>query len=76
MGADVEQRPDGLVLHQSRLRGKRLDSRSDHRMVMTLAVAGLVAEGDTQISSAQSVKKTFPDFVAQMQGLGCDIQAR
>jgi len=76
MGADVEQRPDGLVLHKSRLRGKRLDSRGDHRMVMTLAVAGLVAEGDTQISSAQCVKKTFPDFVAQMQGLGCDIQAR
>jgi len=76
MGADVEQRPDGLVIHKSRLRGKRLDSRGDHRMVMTLAVAGLVAEGDTQISSAQCVKKTFPDFVAQMQGLGCDIQAR
>ena len=76
MGADVEERPDGLAVRNSALRGARLDSRADHRLVMTLAVAGLLAEGDTTITSAECVKKTFPDFVAQMQGLGCDMQAR
>ena len=76
MGADVEERPDGLVVRKSALHGATVNSQGDHRMVMTLAVAGLLAEGDTQISDAECVKKTYPDFVGQMQGLGCDMQVR
>ncbi len=76
MGADVEEKPDGLVVGQSRLRGTRLDSQEDHRMVMTFAVAGMVAEGETVISDMECIKKTFPDFVGQMRGVGCEIQGR
>ena len=43
-------------------------------MVMTLAVAGLVAAGQTVISDVECVKKTFPDFVSQMQTIGCDMR--
>jgi len=74
MGADVEERPDGLVIRHSALRGARLDSRADHRMVMTLAVAGLIASGGTLISNVECVKKTFPTFVRQMVGMGCEMQ--
>ena len=75
MGADVQERPDGLVIHGGRaLRGARLDSRSDHRMVMTLAVAGLSADGTTVISNVECVKKTFPGFVGEMQSVGCDMK--
>ncbi|MCD6304575.1 MAG: 3-phosphoshikimate 1-carboxyvinyltransferase [Planctomycetes bacterium] len=74
MGIEVEERPDGLVITGGRLRGAELDSRADHRMVMTLAVAGLVAEGRTVISDIECVKKTFPAFVAEMQAIGCDMQ--
>ena len=73
MGADVEERPDGLVVRQSQLTGAGLDSRNDHRLVMTLAVAALVAAGETLISGAECVKKTFPDFAEQMQHLGADV---
>jgi 3-phosphoshikimate 1-carboxyvinyltransferase len=73
MGANVEERPDGLVIRHSRLKGAELDSRSDHRMVMTLAVAGLLADGATTIRGIECVKKTFPDFVAQMECLGADM---
>jgi len=76
MGADVEERPDGLVVRKSRLQGTRLDSKNDHRMVMTLAVAGLVAGGQTVISDIECVKKTFPDFVGQMQSIRCDMQTQ
>ena len=76
MGADVEERPDGLAIRRSRLRGANLSSRNDHRLVMTLAVAGLVADGQTQISDMECVKKTFPAFVEQMRGLGCDMSTR
>lgn len=74
MGADIEERPDGLVVRRSNLHDASLDSRKDHRMVMTLAVAGLVTSGQVRIRDIDCVKKTFPDFVSQMQGLGCDIQ--
>ncbi|MDY7011205.1 MAG: 3-phosphoshikimate 1-carboxyvinyltransferase [Planctomycetota bacterium] len=74
MGADVEERPDGLVVRGGKLRGAKLDSRADHRMVMTLAVAGLAAKGETIISDVECVKKTFPSFIRQMAGIGCDVQ--
>jgi len=74
MGADVEERDDGLVIRKSTLNGSALDSMNDHRMVMTLAVAGLTATGQTLISNVECVKKTFPDFVAQMQGIRCDME--
>ena len=73
MGADIEERPDGLVIRQSQLHGARLDSRADHRMVMTLSVAGLMAGGQTVVSNIECVKKTFPDYVSQMQSVGCDL---
>ena len=74
MGVSVQERPDGLVIRKSALRGAELDSRADHRMVMTLAIAALVASGQTSITNIECVKKTFPDFVGQMQGIGCDMR--
>lgn len=74
MGADVQERPDGLVIRKSTLRGASLDSQGDHRMVMTLAVAGLASDGQTLISDVECLKKTFPDFVGQMQAIRCDMQ--
>ena len=74
MGADVEERQDGLIIGKSKLHGVTLDSRKDHRMVMTLAVAGMTASGQTTISDVECIKKTFPDFIKQMRGIGCDMQ--
>lgn len=74
MGANIEERADGVVIRKSSLHGANLDSHDDHRMVMTMAIAALVARGTTTISKADCVKKTFADFVPQMQNLGADIQ--
>ncbi len=76
MGADVQERTDGLVVRKSRLRGAKIESRHDHRMVMTMAVAGLMASDATTITDVECVKKTFPDFVAQMRCIGCDMQTQ
>jgi 3-phosphoshikimate 1-carboxyvinyltransferase len=74
MGADCEELPDGLVVRRSDLHSARLDSQGDHRMVMTLALAGMVASGRTIITDIECVKKTFPNFVSQMIDIGCDMQ--
>jgi 3-phosphoshikimate 1-carboxyvinyltransferase len=42
-------------------------------VVMALAVAGLVAEGQTEIETAESVSVTFPNFRELLQSLGADI---
>jgi len=75
MGASVQERPDGLVIRKSPLHGADLDSREDHRMVMTLAVAALGARGTTRIRGLECVKKTFPNFAEQMRNLGADMQS-
>ena len=63
MGAEIEEFDDGLrVGGPMRLRGARIDSRGDHRIAMTFAVAGLLAEGDTEITGADCVSVSFPEF--------------
>jgi 3-phosphoshikimate 1-carboxyvinyltransferase len=63
MGADVEEFDDGLrVGGPMRLRGARIDSRGDHRIAMSFAVAGLLAEGQTEIEGAECVSVSFPEF--------------
>ncbi|MHC4562493.1 MAG: 3-phosphoshikimate 1-carboxyvinyltransferase [Planctomycetota bacterium] len=74
MGATVDERPDGLVIRKSALKGATVDSHNDHRMVMTMAVAALGAEGPTTIEGVECIKKTFPRFVEEMRHVGCDMQ--
>lgn len=70
MGARVEELPDGLVVHQSDLRGARVEGWGDHRIVMALAVAGLGAQGKTVITTAEATEVTFPTFVELLGALG------
>ena len=63
MGANVEEFDDGLrVSGRTRMRGARIDSRGDHRIAMSFAVAGLIAEGETEILGAECVNISFPEF--------------
>ncbi|MBN1699070.1 MAG: 3-phosphoshikimate 1-carboxyvinyltransferase [Spirochaetales bacterium] len=62
MGASVEERPDGLIIQKSPLKGASVCGHSDHRIVMALTIAGLGAEGKTTVDTTESVGITFPDF--------------
>jgi len=62
LGARVEMREDGLVIHgESRLRGEDMDPKDDHRIAMSLAVAGLRIPG-IRIRNPSCVGKSFPAF--------------
>lgn len=74
LGARVEEHDDGMTVYQSRLMGNAVQGFGDHRTVMALAVAGLMAEGSTVIDEAESIDKTFPTFVTLMQSLGADME--
>jgi 3-phosphoshikimate 1-carboxyvinyltransferase len=63
MGARVEELPDGFVIDGTgRLRGARVESHGDHRLAMAFAVAGLLAEGETEIDDAECVGVSYPGF--------------
>lgn len=72
LGAQVAELPDGLVIRPGagRLRGTEVDSRGDHRVAMSLALAALKAEGETRIVSAECVAVTLPEFFPMLQRLG------
>lgn len=75
MGARIEARPDGFVVDgPTPLRGAEVEGRGDHRIVMALAVAGLVAEGETWITDGSRPADSFPGFVAAMTALGAEIE--
>ncbi|HEY3120586.1 MAG TPA: 3-phosphoshikimate 1-carboxyvinyltransferase [Vicinamibacteria bacterium] len=63
MGARVEERPDGLVVHGGApLHGAEVDAQGDHRIAMALAVAALAASGETGIADAECAAVSFPEF--------------
>jgi 3-phosphoshikimate 1-carboxyvinyltransferase len=75
MGARVEEDRDRLTVHggESTLTGATLSGREDHRIIMSLAVAGLVANGETTVTGAGDVDVSFPGFFDVLVGLGADV---
>jgi 3-phosphoshikimate 1-carboxyvinyltransferase len=70
MGADISELEDGLIIKHKTLKGASLAGHSDHRVVMALSLAGLIAEGKTIIDTAESVSVTYPDYFKSMKALG------
>ena len=73
MGADIEELPDGLIVRNSKLTGATTDSHHDHRIAMSLAIAGMIADGETTVTNTKCVSKSFPEFAAVMQNLGANV---
>lgn len=70
LGARIEPVSDGMVIHgRSPLSGTHVDSHSDHRLAMALAVASLIARGDTTIRRADAAQVSYPAFWQAIQRL-------
>jgi 3-phosphoshikimate 1-carboxyvinyltransferase len=70
MGAEVEEFDDGLRVNgRARLHGAKIDPRGDHRVAMAFAVAGLLAEGETEIADADCVSVSFPEFFELLESV-------
>jgi 3-phosphoshikimate 1-carboxyvinyltransferase len=76
MGADIEERPDGLIINGSRtsplspLQGAEVWSHRDHRMAMALLIAGMGANGATTVRDTACIAKTYPSFVQDFTAIG------
>jgi 3-phosphoshikimate 1-carboxyvinyltransferase len=78
MGASVEEAEDALTVHggDSNLEGATVDGRADHRIIMALSVAGLVADGTTTITGSEHVDVSFPGFFDVLSELGATVDER
>jgi 3-phosphoshikimate 1-carboxyvinyltransferase len=70
LGASIEELPDGMVIRGvGYLKGGMCSSHGDHRLAMTLAVAGLLAQGETEVRGAQASSISYPVFWHHLEEL-------
>ena len=69
MGVAIMETPDGLRIQGGRgrqLRGASCSSHGDHRVAMSLAIAGLVADSPTRIEDPACIETSFPGFDSKL----------
>ncbi len=70
MGACIKEHADGfLIAGPTCLHGACVSAHSDHRLALSLAIAGLLAQGTTVIQAWECVADSFPDFGGMFRGL-------
>jgi 3-phosphoshikimate 1-carboxyvinyltransferase len=74
MGARISHSHNSITVEHSRLIPATVNARGDHRLAMSLIVAGLGASG-VEVAGAPSMNKSYPAFVKDMQGLGAKISS-
>jgi len=74
LGIEVEEKPDGAIVHGGQFKGGTVQSFGDHRVAMSLAVAGGVADGEVVVQDTASVETSFPGFVSCMGSIGAAIE--
>ena len=68
LGANIEATEDGMIIHgrgtggADRLTGAECESHGDHRLAMSMAVAGLLASGETTVHGAADASVSYPEF--------------
>lgn len=73
-GAKVKERRDGLEISKSALKGTSVTGYYDHRITMSLIIAGLVSKGKTVVDTVESTNVTYPDFIQHLLSLGANIE--
>lgn len=75
MGADIEEKPDGLIIKPAQLHGSPdLSSHQDHRLAMALSIAALAAHGESVIHGIECVAKSYPSFFQDFIHLGASLE--
>lgn len=73
LGISLKEEKDSLTITGGKMHGAAVHGWHDHRIVMVLTIAGMVA-GDTIIDTTESVSISYPDFFKDMRNLGVKIE--
>jgi len=74
LSVEVEELPDGLVVHGGRPKPASVHGWADHRIVMAMALAGLAMNEPLTVDTAEAMSVTFPDYVNLMHALDADMK--
>lgn len=74
LGIEVDESEDGAVVQGGRFGGGTVQSHGDHRVAMSLAVAGSIATDDVIVENVAAVQTSFPGFQDCMAAIGADIR--
>jgi 3-phosphoshikimate 1-carboxyvinyltransferase len=70
MGVSVEELEDGLIIEgREKLQPAVIQSYGDHRIAMSMAIAGLMADGETTILDTDCINTSFPGFMGILERL-------
>ncbi len=75
LGITVDESPDGAVVHGGRFTGGTVESFGDHRVAMSLALAGTIASDPVVVNDVDAVDTSFPGFADCMVAIGADIRS-
>lgn len=75
LGIQVDETDDGAVVHGGRFNGGTVQSHGDHRVAMSLALAGTIAADEVIVEDVNAVDTSFPGFCECMTAIGAQIQA-
>ena len=77
IGVSIIEKPDGFEIDGGHtLRGGIVDPHGDHRLAMSLAIAGLVTEKPVFVKDAEIITESFPNFISIMNSLGANVDER
>lgn len=67
-GARISETDDGWIIKgKSRLKGTKVFTYNDHRMVMLAVCAGLLAEDETEVEGEEWIEISYPDFFKEVK---------
>ena len=70
-GANISQTSDGLITEGlDKISEGKAEGYNDHRIVMSMAIAGLRCTGDITVTDKESITKSYPDFFVDYNSLG------
>ena len=68
LGAKIDEYPDGMAISGiGSLRGCAVEDYNDHRLAMTMGIAGLLASDETTVNGSESVDISYPNFWDDLQ---------
>lgn len=70
LGGQAEADDTTLTVYGTGLHGGTVDSRNDHRIAMSAAIAATVCDSPVTILGAQCVEKSYPKFFTDYTSLG------
>ena len=71
LGAQIDETEDGLIIYGPvRLKGGKVKSYGDHRIAMSMVIAGLIADAPVEIEDIECISISYPNFFQDLQKIG------